>query len=116
MCCRPKGLSMPTSLCSLSQGRDYNDKRRRYLHLTKDYSTALNTKEAFVPPNPKLFDMATLTFFCCASKGTKLNRAPTSGLCKFKVGGTAPCNRGSAAFQTVWMPKKTHFGDSKDCE
>jgi hypothetical protein len=34
-------------------------------------------------------DTATLTFFCCAWSGTKLNLAPTFGLCRFNVGGTA---------------------------
>jgi hypothetical protein len=29
-----------------------------------------NAKEALVPPNPKLFDIETLTFFCCAERGT----------------------------------------------
>lgn len=46
---------------------------------------------AFVPPNPKLFDSATLTSFSCALDGTKLNSAPTSGSCRFNVGGTMFC-------------------------
>jgi hypothetical protein len=29
-----------------------------------------NAKEALVPPNPKLFDIETLTSFCCAERGT----------------------------------------------
>jgi len=49
-----------------------------------------NTNELFVPPNPKLLDTATPTSFSCASFGTKLNAAPTSGFCRFNVAGTTP--------------------------
>lgn len=52
--------------------------------------TLAKTKLLFVPPNPKLLDIATRTFFCCAVQGTKLKSKPTSGLCRFRVAGIAP--------------------------
>lgn len=54
------------------------------------YSNLLNTRQLFVPPNPKLFVAATLTSFSCAVLGTKLKSTPTSGFSRLSVAGTMP--------------------------
>lgn len=75
------------------------------------YVSLEKTRELLVPPNPKLFDMATSTFLACASRGTKLKPTPTSGFSRFNVAGTAPytdqyCTMlGKTKMVTSWMDK-----------
>jgi hypothetical protein len=59
-----------------------------YSFFTTPYRRVENTRVAFVPPNPKLFDRATFTGLSWACNGTKLNPASTSGSYRFAVGGT----------------------------
>src|SRR5690606_15070870 len=78
------------------------------LSLIYNHSSREKTSDALVPPKPKLLDKATLTFFCCAWCGTKLNRDPTSGLFRFSVGGTTFSRLVSKETNNSTMAAHTH--------